>query len=354
LNWIVNLFIDFENHQPPASDFLRAHGADCGIWVFHGPHQNKFAADVVTSWQPLGARVRFIQSSRPGKNALDFHIAHALGMTQQHDAAAERQGCYIVVSNDSGFDALFDHVRSLGAYAGRAGSIPEALALAATFEASAKVEISQTGASTAPMSPASHASAADAASATKKPSLLESIALKRSVQPGAVEPAAAKVVPAKVAPAKVAPAKVAPAKVAPAKVAPAKVAPAKVAPAKVAPAKVAPAKVAPAKVAPAKVAPEKVAPDKAAPAKAAPAKKPKPAPRDRMMATDVDTVIAGLRASPRNRPSDRKALQRHIVSLLHNEATLKVSDAVIEALERSKVIAFNANKVEYRLPKAKA
>lgn len=305
----IHLFIDFENHQPPPADFEHVHDTPCQIWLFHGPHQNRFSAEVVTAWQPLGKRVRFIQSSRNGKNALDFHIAHALGMAQQQDAASGRQACYVVVSNDSGFDALFDHMRSLGAPAGRAASIPEALALAATLRSTRSIE-SAKDATTAP-----------AATPNQPP-----VALKPPEAPGGRQAldGAPRTVTVQQPSASQAPPNAAPVKQAPVKQAPAKQAPAKQAPAKQAPPKQASATVA------------------------------KAPPRDKVTDADVETVLAGLRNSPRNRPADRNALQRHIVSLLRNEVSSKASDAVIGKLEASKAISFNGKKVEYKLPTAKA
>lgn len=64
-------------------------------------------------------------------------------------------------------------------------------------------------------------------------------------------------------------------------------------------------------------------------------------------------VIADLRAHPKNRPADRKALQRHIVSILGNKVTAKVSEAVIKALEQQQIVKFNGSKIEYKVPKAK-
>ena len=51
----THLFIDFENHQPLAEDFARLHGTEHRIWVFHGPHQNKFAVDLIAAWLPMAA-----------------------------------------------------------------------------------------------------------------------------------------------------------------------------------------------------------------------------------------------------------------------------------------------------------
>lgn len=258
---LTHLFVDFENCQPPAEDFARVHAAECRIWLFHGPHQNKFAAELVAVWQPLGERMRFVQSSKAGKNALDFHIAFALGLAQQEDVAAGRSARYVVVSKDNGFDALFDHMRTLRAVVGRAETIADALALAASLVA--------------------------------------------GVPPAGRQPKPAPGPP-------------------------------------------------PAKTA-AKVVSEpntKPPPDEPPAAKKTPAKKAKPAPRDTLAEGDVDKVIAGLRAQPANRPADRNALQRHIVSLLRNQVTLKLSEAVIKKLEERKVLAFSDNKIEYKLPEA--
>lgn len=253
---LIHLFIDFENQQPPAEDFARTHAAECRIWLCHGPHQNKFAADVVAAWQPLGERVRFIQSSKPGKNALDFHVAFALGLAWQEDAAAGHDGRYLVVSKDNGFDALFDHMRTLGAAVGKAGTIPDALALAASLATGLPAPCPQPKPAPAPATVASR--------------------------------------------------------------------------------------------------PTAPAPQPKPAAKKAPSKKAKPAPRDTLAHDDVDKVMAGLRARPANRPADREALRRHIVPLLRNQVSLKVSDAVIKKLQERQVISFDGNKIEYRLPKGKA
>jgi hypothetical protein len=127
---VTYLLVDFENLQPPAEHVAKVRGDSYRLWVFHGPHQNKFASDLVKAWQPLGDRVCFVQSSKAGKNALDFHIAFCLGQVQQQDADAKRAARYIVVTQDGGFDPLFEHMRLLGCAVGKAKSIPAALALA--------------------------------------------------------------------------------------------------------------------------------------------------------------------------------------------------------------------------------
>lgn len=131
---LTYLLVDFENLQPPAEHVTQIRGQCYRLWVFHGPHQNKFAADMVVAWQPLGDQVRFIQSTKTGKNALDFHIAFCLGQVQQQNANTAHETKYVVVSKDGGFDPLFDYMRSLGCAVGKADSIPDALALAAQLK----------------------------------------------------------------------------------------------------------------------------------------------------------------------------------------------------------------------------
>ena len=127
---LIYLLVDFENVKPPAEEFARVRGEEYRLWIFHGPHQNKFDVDMVVAWQPLGDQARFVQSSKNGKNALDFHIAFCLGQANQQDAAAKRAAIYIVVSKDGGFDALFDYIGSLGCTVKRVSSISKALATA--------------------------------------------------------------------------------------------------------------------------------------------------------------------------------------------------------------------------------
>ena len=129
---LVYILIDFENIQPSAAEMSLIRDVDCQVRVFHGPHQNKFDADVVKALQPLGAQVEYVQCARKGKNALDFRIAFCLGqLVQQREAAVSpnrRQTRFMVVSKDAGFDELLDHVRTLGFEAARVGSIRDALA----------------------------------------------------------------------------------------------------------------------------------------------------------------------------------------------------------------------------------
>ncbi len=248
MDTLTYLLVDFENLQPLPADVELVRGEAYRLWVFHGPHQNKFSAELVKAWQPLGDQVKWVQSSKPGKNALDFHIAFHLGCLHFKMLDGGRPARYVVVSGDTGFDALFDHMRSLGCAVGKAPSIPAALVLAET------------------MSPG---------------------------QPGKAIPSAAS-----------------------------------------------------------NPAPPIAAPPAPAPGKKA-ATKPAAVLRDALNGSDAETVIADLRAHAGNRPADRKALQRHIVSILGNKVTPQVAEAAIKVLEGRQIVRFNGSNVEYKVPNAK-
>ncbi|MPZ46292.1 MAG: hypothetical protein GEV05_23475 [Betaproteobacteria bacterium] len=131
---ITYLLVDFENVKPTADEVRQLRGDHFRLWIFRGPHQNKFDADMVEAWQPLGEHVSFTQSTKSGKNALDFHIAFCLGMVHRENLAANRLARYVVVSKDSGFDTLFECARSQGCHVTKAATIVEALAAAESID----------------------------------------------------------------------------------------------------------------------------------------------------------------------------------------------------------------------------
>lgn len=127
---VIHLFLDLENVQPTAAQLELVRGPHFRLWVLHGPHQKDFTADRVRAWQPLGEQVRFVQSTKAGKNALDLHIAFCMGEARERDGQQGVSACYVIVSNDKGFDALFGYLSSVKSRVGRADSLPTALKLA--------------------------------------------------------------------------------------------------------------------------------------------------------------------------------------------------------------------------------
>jgi hypothetical protein len=84
-----------------------------------------------------------------------------------------------------------------------------------------------------------------------------------------------------------------------------------------------------------------------------PAKKAASVLRNKATSGDAARVIADLKAHPGNRPSDRKALENHTVSVLQNKVTKQVVQAVIADLERQEIVSYDGKKIVYKFPKAK-
>ena len=128
---LTYILVDFENIQP--TDMGLLHGNQYRLILFRGPHQNKLDFGIVESLQPLGDRVTHVQSDKHGKNALDLHIAFYMGRILEGlevDGSSESEATrFVVISHDGGFDALMDHVQSLGYSAKKAASIREALGI---------------------------------------------------------------------------------------------------------------------------------------------------------------------------------------------------------------------------------
>lgn len=113
------IFIDYENVQPESIAGLEK--GNFYILLFLGANQSKINTQLARSLQPLGSRVEYIVLSGNGKNALDFHIAYYIG----ERAAIEPEAYFHIVSKDSGFDPLIEHLKERNILASRAGSIGE-------------------------------------------------------------------------------------------------------------------------------------------------------------------------------------------------------------------------------------
>jgi len=63
-------------------------------------------------------------------------------------------------------------------------------------------------------------------------------------------------------------------------------------------------------------------------------------------------VLEHLRTHPTNRPANRDALERHLITVLRGKVALDPVRALIAELERDHVLKISAKKIEYTLPKA--
>lgn len=130
---LTHILIDLENVKPTAADMSLICEPRYRLWLFRGPHQNTFDAEIVEELQPLGDRVKHIRSAKSGKNALDFliafHIGRLIGVGDRSDVLPEKDDVFVIVSKDGGFEALIGHVQLLGYGAARVVSVREVLSL---------------------------------------------------------------------------------------------------------------------------------------------------------------------------------------------------------------------------------
>ena len=113
------VLIDFENVQPDALEQLDHDHFK--VFVFVGAQQGKLPFELAASVQQLGDRAEYIKISGHGSDALDFHIAYYIGQLVATDPAAY----FHIISKDTGFDPLIQHLRAKKIFISRATAISE-------------------------------------------------------------------------------------------------------------------------------------------------------------------------------------------------------------------------------------
>lgn len=111
------VLIDYENVQPEAMAVLcKEHFK---VIVFVGANQAKVSFEVASVLQQMGERARYVKISGNGSNALDFHVAYYIGVlaTQEPDAY------FHIVSKDTGFDPLVNHLKIKKIFASRSKDV---------------------------------------------------------------------------------------------------------------------------------------------------------------------------------------------------------------------------------------
>ena len=101
------VLIDFENVLPKNLELLTRHPFT--VLVFVGANQSKVPYELAEAMHKLGDKARYIKISGNGKNALDFHIAFYIGQL----ASQEPEAYFHVISKDTGFDPLIEHMKGL-------------------------------------------------------------------------------------------------------------------------------------------------------------------------------------------------------------------------------------------------
>ena len=113
------VLIDYENVQPDAMAVLNEEHFK--VIVFVGANQAKVSFDIASALQQMGERAEYVRISGNGSNALDFHIAFYIGQF----AAREPDAYFHIVSKDTGFDPLVQHLKARKILACRSKDVTE-------------------------------------------------------------------------------------------------------------------------------------------------------------------------------------------------------------------------------------
>lgn len=194
----LHALVDFENVQPTLEQLSRLAPGFTDVWLFHGPHQAKQAQQLAATHN----RVTLVPRSGNGPNALDFHLSFYLGYV----AAKHPDAHLVVVANDKGYDPMIAHARLLEFTVKRVGHKAKPTAVSKVLQPKtkkptvvAKAAPAKKTASVKVVAPAKKV--ALKTRVTKAP-VIQSVAVKKtSVQQAAIK-SAAKKAPAKKATAK--------------------------------------------------------------------------------------------------------------------------------------------------------
>ena len=111
------VLIDLENVQPETLDAL-SHD-HFKVIVFVGGNQQKLPYELAAAIQRMGEKAEYIKISGVGRNALDFHIAFYIGQLAAKDPTAY----FHIISKDTGFDPLIQHLKEKKLFSARSHSI---------------------------------------------------------------------------------------------------------------------------------------------------------------------------------------------------------------------------------------
>ena len=108
-----HVYVDFENVHHV--DFSVIGTKSVTITLLLGARQTKLDAALVEKLMEHAASVQLVRLASSGKNALDFALAYYLGRA----VVADPTGHFHIVSKDTGFEPLIEHLRSRHIHAHR-------------------------------------------------------------------------------------------------------------------------------------------------------------------------------------------------------------------------------------------
>lgn len=103
---VNHVFVDFENVQDIELEIIGRETVSFTLLV--GAAQKKLDAALVEKLFRHAASVHLVRLTSSGRNALDFTLSYYVGRA----VAADPTGYFHVVSKDTGFDPLIEHLRS--------------------------------------------------------------------------------------------------------------------------------------------------------------------------------------------------------------------------------------------------
>lgn len=107
------VLIDLESVQPASLGLLAPEYFR--VKVFVGATQSKLSFELAAAVQQMGNRAEYIKIAGVGKNALDFHIAYYIGRI----ATEQPESFFHIISKDTGFDPLIQHLKDENIFCGR-------------------------------------------------------------------------------------------------------------------------------------------------------------------------------------------------------------------------------------------
>jgi hypothetical protein len=108
-----HVFVDFENVHEVDPAVIGARSVSLTLLL--GARQTKLDAALVEKLMEHATSVQLVRLTTSGENALDFTLAYYVGRA----AMADPTGWFHIVSKDTGFDPLIEHLRSRHIHARR-------------------------------------------------------------------------------------------------------------------------------------------------------------------------------------------------------------------------------------------
>ncbi len=101
-----HVFVDYENVQTLDLSVIGTKGVTFTLLL--GPQKKKLEVELVEQLILHAASVEFVRLTSSGRDALDFTLAYYVGRA----VASDPGGYFHIVSKDTGYDPLVEHLRS--------------------------------------------------------------------------------------------------------------------------------------------------------------------------------------------------------------------------------------------------